>query len=87
MSRAEQILSGLGGAGNILELDPCITRLRVKVTDPKLVEESQLTRADVRGVVASGRIIQVIIGPEADVICQELAALLDSAGSKVDVQF
>ena len=28
MSKAEQILAGLGGADNIVEMEACITRLR-----------------------------------------------------------
>jgi PTS system N-acetylglucosamine-specific IIB component len=31
MSKAEQILAGLGGKGNIVEIEACITRLRTEV--------------------------------------------------------
>ena len=33
MSKAEAIIAGLGGADNIIELEPCITRLRTEVRD------------------------------------------------------
>ena len=75
MSKADQILAALGGASNVVELDPCITRLRVKVNDPELVDESQLKQSGAFGVVRSGRVIQVIVGPEAD----ELAAVIEGA--------
>ena len=73
MSKAEQILAALGGDANIVDLEPCITRLRVEVTDPALVNEEGLRATGAFGVVRSGRVVQVIVGPEAD----DLAAQLD----------
>ena len=75
MTKADHVLAALGGASNVVELDPCITRLRVKVNDPDLVDEEQLKASGAFGVVRSGRVIQVIVGPEAD----ELAAKIESA--------
>ncbi|MDU1064510.1 MAG: PTS transporter subunit EIIB, partial [Cutibacterium avidum] len=40
MDKAEQIIAGLGGADNIEDLEPCITRLRVEVADDDLVDEA-----------------------------------------------
>jgi N-acetylglucosamine PTS system EIIB component len=74
MTKAEQILAALGGVGNVVELEPCITRLRVEVTDPALLDEDALRASGVLGVVRSGRIIQVVVGPEADA----LAAAIDT---------
>ena len=34
MSKAEQILAALGGDANVVDLEPCITRLRVEVSEP-----------------------------------------------------
>ena len=42
MTKAEQILTALGGDANIIDLEPCITRLRVEVIDPTLVNEAAL---------------------------------------------
>ena len=39
MTKAEQILAALGGDANVLDLEPCITRLRVEVENPSLVDE------------------------------------------------
>ena len=33
MSKASDIVAGLGGAGNIVEVEGCITRLRTEVKD------------------------------------------------------
>src|SRR5690625_5140276 len=44
MSKAEQIVAGLGGADNIDEVEACITRLRVEVGDENLVDEAPSRR-------------------------------------------
>jgi PTS system N-acetylglucosamine-specific IIB component len=75
MSKAEQILVALGGSGNVVDLEPCITRLRVEVTDPQRVDEAALKATGAFGVVRSGRIVQVIVGPEADSLAAELDGL------------
>jgi N-acetylglucosamine PTS system EIIB component len=79
MSKADDILSALGGTTNVVELEPCITRLRVQVSDPQLVDEHALKTSGAFGVVRSGRVIQVIVGPEADNLAAELDGRLTSA--------
>ncbi|WP_285821169.1 PTS glucose/sucrose transporter subunit IIB [Cellulosimicrobium sp. Marseille-Q4280] len=73
--KAQQILDALGGQGNVVDLEPCITRLRVEVTDPELVDEARLKATGAFGVVRSGRVVQVIVGPEADNLAAELDGL------------
>jgi PTS system N-acetylglucosamine-specific IIB component len=73
MSKASQIVDLLGGKTNIVDLVPCITRLRVEVQDPSLVDEDGLRAAGAYGVVMSGRIIQVVVGPEAEQLAAEIA--------------
>ncbi|MDO4665792.1 MAG: PTS glucose/sucrose transporter subunit IIB [Actinomycetaceae bacterium] len=75
MSQAKDILEALGGAGNITELDSCITRLRVEVADPQKVDQDALTQAGVFGVVAVGSAIQVVVGPTADQVAEDIAEL------------
>ena len=75
MSKAAQILAALGGAGNIDELEPCITRLRVKVNDTELLDDDALRATGAFGVIRSGRIIQVVVGPEADTLAADIDAL------------
>ena len=41
-SKAEQILAGLGGADNVVEIEACITRLRTEVHDGSKINESAL---------------------------------------------
>lgn len=75
MSKAEEILSALGGSANVMDVEPCITRLRVEVTDPRLVDDAGLKKAGAFGVVRSGRVVQVVVGPEADDLAVEVDAL------------
>ncbi|TFC18371.1 PTS sugar transporter [Cryobacterium algoritolerans] len=75
-SKAEQILAGLGGSGNIVEIEACITRLRTEVTDPALVNEAALKAAGAHGVFRSGTIIQVVVGPEADNLAEDIEDIL-----------
>lgn len=75
MSKAAQILTALGGAANVEELEPCITRLRVKVADVDLLDDDALRATGALGVIRSGRIIQVVVGPEADALAADIDAL------------
>jgi PTS system N-acetylglucosamine-specific IIB component len=75
-SKAERIIAGLGGADNIVEIEPCTTRLRTEVTDGTIVDEAALKAAGAHGVLRAGNIVQVIVGPEADTIASDIEELL-----------
>ena len=75
MSKAEDILADLGGTANVVELEPCITRLRVEVADPQLVDAAALRSHGAFGVVRSGKVIQVVVGPEADELAEAIETL------------
>jgi PTS system N-acetylglucosamine-specific IIB component len=74
--KAAQILAALGGAGNIIEVEACITRLRTEVLDTSLVDETALKAAGAHGVIKAGNAVQVIVGPEADNIVSDMEDLL-----------
>ena len=76
MSQAEQIVAGLGGRGNIVEIEACITRLRTEVQDATLVDEPALRVAGAHGIMRAGSVVQVVLGPEADVVASEIEDLL-----------
>jgi len=78
MSKAEQVVNHLGGEGNIVDLEPCITRLRVEVSDPTQVNEAGLKAAGAFGVVVSGRVVQVVVGPEAENLAADIGKLSQS---------
>jgi PTS system N-acetylglucosamine-specific IIB component len=75
-SKAEQIVQGLGGVDNIIEIEPCITRLRTEVANGGLVNEATLKAAGAHGVLRAGNVVQVIVGPEADTIASDIEDLL-----------
>ncbi|GAA4410882.1 PTS glucose/sucrose transporter subunit IIB [Fodinibacter luteus] len=75
-SKAEQILAALGGAANIVEIEPCITRLRTEVTDAGLVDEAALRAAGAHGVIRAGSVVQVVVGPEADNLAEDIEDLM-----------
>jgi PTS system N-acetylglucosamine-specific IIB component len=77
MDKAKQILDGLGGPDNILDMEPCITRLRTEVRDPSLVDDAALKAAGAHGVIHSGRVVQVVVGPEADTIATDIEELME----------
>ena len=75
-STAEQIVAGLGGGENIVEIEACITRLRTEVADGGLVDEAALKAAGAHGVLRSGTVVQVVVGPDADTIASDIEDLL-----------
>lgn len=76
MSQAERIIKALGGRANIVEVEACITRLRTEVSDTSLVDELLLKAAGVHGVMRSGSVVQVVVGPEADTLAGDIEDLL-----------
>jgi PTS system N-acetylglucosamine-specific IIB component len=76
MASAEEIVSGLGGAGNIVEVEGCITRLRTEVSDPSKVDQAALKRLGAHGVIVAGTVVQIVVGPEADSLADDVQDLL-----------
>ncbi|WP_344546894.1 PTS glucose/sucrose transporter subunit IIB [Actinomadura fulvescens] len=77
MDKAEAIIAALGGADNIIEIEPCATRLRTEVEDAGKVDEPALKAAGAFGVMRSGTVVQVVVGPEADTIASDIEDILD----------
>ncbi len=76
MSQAELIVAGLGGSENIVEIEACITRLRTALRDSSLVDEAVLRRAGAHGILRTGSVVQVVVGPHADLIADDMEDLL-----------
>jgi PTS system N-acetylglucosamine-specific IIB component len=76
MSQAAAILAGLGGAGNIVEIEACITRLRTQLEDVSLVDEPSLRAAGAHGLMRAGAVVQVVLGPDADTVASDIEDLL-----------
>lgn len=68
-SQAERIIGFLGGKENILEVDACMTRLRVTVKDVEKVSDDEKWKENgALGLIKKGNGIQAIYGPKADVL-------------------
>ena len=65
---ALQIVRALGGRSNIVNLDACITRLRVKLKDSSKVSADKLKALGAAGVVMVGDGVQAIFGTRSDVL-------------------
>ncbi len=63
---AAEIVQGLGGKENIESVDNCFSRLRVKVKDAVIVDESTLKGTGAAGVIKNGENIQVVYGPKVN---------------------
>ncbi len=74
--RALLYLKALGGAVNIEDLEPCTTRLRTLVHDPSRVDSAALRELGAFGVMINGRVVQVVVGPEVDIVAAEINDLL-----------
>lgn len=75
MSQAQSIVDALGGFDNIIEIEPCITRLRCELEDVSLVDDQALKAAGAHGVVCVGDAVQVVVGPNADTIAEDIEDL------------
>ncbi len=75
MSQAQSIVDALGGFDNIIEIEPCITRLRCELEDVSLVDDQALKAASAHGVVRVGDAVQVVVGPNADTIAEDIEDL------------
>jgi PTS system N-acetylglucosamine-specific IIB component len=76
VAQAQEILAGLGGDDNIVSLEPCITRLRLELRDTTRIDERRLRAAGALGVLKVGNAVQVVVGPLADNIEQEMRRLM-----------
>jgi PTS system N-acetylglucosamine-specific IIC component len=82
-TRAAKYVAALGGASNLTLVDACTTRLRLSVVDSEKVSEPQLKTIGARGVLKRGATnVQVIIGPEADLIADEIRSELEHSSTR-----
>lgn len=80
-SRAAALAAALGGADNILLVDACTTRLRLRLAEPARTDEAALKALGARGILKpGGQAVQVVLGPEADSVAVELRRHLSQSG-------
>jgi PTS system D-glucosamine-specific IIC component len=73
VTAAKEILSGVGGFDNILDISHCSTRLRFRLKDESKVKDEQVQNIPgVLGILRRGLEYQVVIGPEVDNVYRQL---------------
>lgn len=69
----EAILSALGGQENIIDLDNCVTRLRMVVKDTSIVDDAKLKKHGALGVMKlDDQNVQVVIGTKVGTLKSQL---------------
>jgi PTS system N-acetylglucosamine-specific IIC component len=77
--RGHRFVAALGGKANLQSIDACMTRLRLVLADTSAVDEAALKSLGARGIVRpGGNSLQVVVGPIADQLAQELRSAGDS---------
>ncbi|MCM3705886.1 MULTISPECIES: N-acetylglucosamine-specific PTS transporter subunit IIBC [Cytobacillus] len=73
---ADAYMQALGGKENLVELDNCVTRLRLRVKDMSLVDEGQLKQLGAKGVIKLSKTsLQVIVGTDVEFLSNEMKKL------------
>lgn len=67
-----RLARALGGALNIVEVEGCVTRVRIEVTNPSRVDDDAIRDMGALAVVRAGVIVQVVVGPNADALALDL---------------
>ncbi|MGN8109524.1 PTS glucose transporter subunit IIBC [Paraburkholderia sp. 22098] len=83
--RSRELVLAFGGRSNIDSLDACITRLRISVKNPALVNEGKLKALGAAGVVRVGNGVQAIFGPLSENMKTDMHEYLKTAGSEADL--
>jgi PTS system glucose-specific IIC component len=80
-SMAEGLVAAFGGAGNIRNLDACITRLRVDLNDVNAVNSDALKKLGATGVMKVGNGVQAIFGTRSENLKTDMEDYLQSVGA------
>ena len=65
-SDAEQLIAAFGGRENLVNVDACITRLRIEVADKAKVDQARLRSLGAAGVIEVGNSVQAVFGTRAE---------------------
>jgi len=81
---ALQLVRAFGGRSNLVNLDACITRLRIKVADVTKVNSEKLKALGAAGVVIVGDGVQAIFGTRSENLKTDMQEYLKHAGAEAD---
>ncbi|WP_197038254.1 N-acetylglucosamine-specific PTS transporter subunit IIBC [Billgrantia saliphila] len=84
--RGPAFVTALGGARNLSSIGACTSRLRLVLDDPEAIDEEALKRLGARGVMRlRGGGVQVILGPIADGVADEIRAAAAHSEGRVSM--
>lgn len=75
-SKAEQLIAAFGGRENLVNVDACITRLRMDVADPTKVDQARLKALGAAGVIEVGNSVQAVFGTQAEALKNDILDVL-----------
>src|SRR6476620_2858847 len=76
-TKAEQLIAAFGGRENLVNVDACITRLRMEVADKDMVDKARLKALGAAGVIEVGNNVQAIFGTQAELLKNDIKDALD----------
>ena len=77
---ARQLVAAFGGRDNITALDACITRLRVGVRDPALVDQPRFKALGAAAIMQIGQSYQAIFGTRSENLKTDMDEFLRQGG-------
>jgi PTS system N-acetylglucosamine-specific IIC component len=75
-SKAEQVIAAFGGRENLVNVDACITRLRMEVADKSKVDQDRLKSLGAAGVIEVGNSVQAVFGTDAEALKNSIIEIL-----------
>ena len=79
---ARAYIAVIGGAANVLNVDACITRLRLTLRDTDQVDEAQARTLGASGVIKlNQQNLQIVVGPRAELIADSLRQQLAASAA------
>ncbi len=75
-SKAEQLIAAFGGRENLVNVDACITRLRMEVADNSKVDQARLRSLGAAGVIEVGNSVQAVFGTQAEALKNDIKDIL-----------
>jgi PTS system N-acetylglucosamine-specific IIC component len=75
-SKAEQLIAAFGGRENLINVDACITRLRMEIADKSKVDQARLRALGAAGVIEVGNNVQAVFGTQAEALKNDIKDVL-----------
>ena len=86
-AEAVALVEALGGSANLLEIDACTTRLRLRIVNQEQVDEAALKSLGAAGILRpTADTVQVVMGLRADEIADNIRAVVGGKKSGLTVE-